>query len=115
MASELRARPVSWTRVLPRGLFEAYLWALATIAIFWPARRFPLERGRVPQRIAVHLVGAIVLSLVRAAVAVEMSRHVDWLVRRPFSEQFSGSSSQNILFYALLLGIACNRTFSSTG
>ena len=106
IASGLRARPVSWTHVLQRGLFEAYLWALATVAIFWLARRFPLERGRVPQAIAVHLVGAIVLSLVRVAVAVEMSRHVDWLVNRPFREQFWGSSSQNVLFYALLLGIA---------
>ena len=106
MAFELRAQPVSWTLVLRRGLFEAHLWALATLAIFWLARRFPLERGRMLRHVAVHLGGAIALSLVRVVVAVETSRHVDWLVKRPFREQFWGGFSLNILFYALLLGIA---------
>ena len=106
IASELRAQPVSWTRVLRRGLFEAYLWALATLAIFWLARRFPLERGRMLRSVAVHLGGAIVLTLARVALMVEMSRHVNWLVKRPFGEQFWGASSLNILFYVLLLGIA---------
>ena len=106
MASELRAQPVSWTRVLLRGLFEAHLWALATLAIFWLARRFPLERGRMLGSVAVHLGGAIVLTLARVALMVEMSRHVNWLTRRSFGEQFWGASSLNILFYVLLLGIA---------
>lgn len=106
MAFELRAQPVSWTLVLRRGLFEAHLWALATLAIFWLARRFPLERGRMLRNVAVHLGGAIVLALARVAATVETSRHVDWLVQRPFGEQFWGASSLNVLLYVLLLGIA---------
>ncbi len=104
--SELRGQPVSWPRVLRHGLFEAYLWAFATLAIFWLARRFPLERERMPRRIAVHLVGAIVLWMARSAFMVEMSRQVDWLGERSFPRQFWGTSTLNVLFYALVLGIA---------
>ena len=34
------------------ALLEAGLWAFTTLAIFWLARRFPLERGRVLRGIA---------------------------------------------------------------
>ncbi|HEX2209877.1 MAG TPA: histidine kinase [Longimicrobium sp.] len=106
MQAELRGRSVSWVEVLRRGLLDAYLWAFATLAIFWLARRFPLERGRVLRGIVVHLVAAVVLALARAGFMVELSRRVDWLEVRSFSRQFWGSSSLNLIFYALLLGIA---------
>jgi two-component system, LytTR family, sensor kinase len=106
MQSELRGQPVSWAPVLRQGFFDAYLWALATLVIFWLARRFPLERGRMLGSVAVHLVAAVALSLVRVAVVVELSRHVEWLSVRTFSRQFWGSSAVNLLFYSLLLGIA---------
>ena len=106
MQAELSGRPTSWARVLRFALFEAFLWALATLAIFWLARRFPLERGRMLRGIAVHLVGAVLLSLARVAVTVAVSRQVEWLGDRPFGLRFWASSSQNILFYVLLLGIA---------
>jgi hypothetical protein len=50
--------------------------------------------------------GAVVLSLARVVVMVELSRQVEWLPERTFSRQFWGSSLQYLLFYALLLGIA---------
>jgi two-component system, LytTR family, sensor kinase len=106
MQAELRGQPVSWARVLRPALLEGHLWAFATLAIFWLARRFPLERGRVLRGIAVHLVAAIVLTLVRAGFMAELSRRVDWLGVRSFSRVFWGSSSVNFMFYALLLGIA---------
>ena len=60
MQSGLRGRPVlSWADALRPGLLEALLWVVSTFAIFWLARRFPLERGRVLPGIAVHLVGAV--------------------------------------------------------
>ena len=104
--SQLRGQSVPWVRVLRSGLLDAYLWAFATLAIFWLARRVPLERGRALRGIAVHLVAAVVLSLARVGFMVELSRRVDWLGARSFSRVFWGSYSQNFLFYALLLGIA---------
>ncbi|HEV2149733.1 MAG TPA: histidine kinase, partial [Longimicrobiaceae bacterium] len=106
MQSGLRGNPVPWRDALRHGLLEAYLWAFATLAIFWLARRFPLERGRMLRSIAVHLFVAVVLSLLRVVFMVELSRHVEWLRERSFSRQFWGSSHQYLLFYALLLGIA---------
>jgi two-component system, LytTR family, sensor kinase len=106
MQFELRGQPVSWERALRHGLLEAYLWAFSTVAIFWLARRFPLERGRMLRSSAVHLAGAAVLSVARVAFTVELSRQVEWLGERSFTRQFWGTSSQNLLFYALLLGIA---------
>ena len=106
MQSQLRGQPVPWDRLLRPSLLEGYLWAFATFAIFWLARRFPLEQGRVLRRIAVHVVAAVVLLLARAAFVVELSRHVDWLGERSFGRQFWGSSSVNFLFYGLLVGIA---------
>jgi two-component sensor histidine kinase len=106
MQAELRGQSVPWVRVLRPGLLEAYLWAFATLAIFWLARRFPLERGRMLRSIAVHIVAAVALLLARAAFLVQLGRHVDWLGARAFSRVFWGSSSVNVMFYALLLGIA---------
>jgi two-component system, LytTR family, sensor kinase len=106
MQAELSGRPASWETVLKHGLFEAFLWALATFAIFWLARRFPLERGRMLPGITVHLVGAVVLSLARVVVMVEMSRRVGWLGERSYDRQFWSWFHHYILYYVLLLGIA---------
>jgi two-component system, LytTR family, sensor kinase len=106
MQAEMRGRSVPWASVLRGALLDAYLWAFATLAIFWLARRVPLERGRLVRSAAVHLVAAVVLSLARAGFMVELGRRVDWLGPRPFSRVFWGSSSLHLLFYALLLGIA---------
>jgi sensor histidine kinase YesM len=99
-------RSAPWYIFIRSGLLDAYLWAFSTIAIFWLARRVPLERGRLVRGVAVHAVAAVALSLARAGFMVELSRHVSWLGQRPFSALFLGSASANILFYALLLGIA---------
>jgi two-component sensor histidine kinase len=88
------------------GLLEALLWALTTVAIFWLARRFPLDRRRVLRGIAVHLVAAIAIAAARTGIMVVLGWYVPWVRPRIFSMQFWGTSSQNFLFYALLLGIA---------
>jgi sensor histidine kinase YesM len=106
MQLELIGRPTSWRHVLLQTLFEAYLWAFATLAIFWLARRVPLERGRMLRGIAVHLAAAVILSLARVAFVAEVSRHVAWLEERSFDRQFWGRFHQYLLYYALLLGIA---------
>ena len=106
MQSGLRGDPAPWGHVLRHGLFEAYLWAFATLAIFWLARRFPLERGRMLRSVAVHLFVALVFSLLRVVVMVELSRQVEWLPERSYYRQFWGWSHQYLLYHALLLGIA---------
>jgi signal transduction histidine kinase len=106
MMGQLGGRRAPWFILLRGSLLDSYLWAFATVAIFWLARRFPLERGRMLRHIPVHIVAAIVLGLARAAFMVELSQRVDWAGRRAFLPQFWGSSGINFTFYALLLGIA---------
>jgi sensor histidine kinase YesM len=106
MLSALGGRPMPWVVALRPALLESILWAFTTLAIFWLARRFPLERGRVPLGIAVHLVAAVVIALARSGLMVVLSWYLPWVRVRSFGPQFWGSSSQNALFYALLLGIA---------
>ena len=105
MQSQLRGQAVPWLRLLRSGLLDAYLWAFSTLVIFWLARRFPFERGRVLRRVAAHLLAAVVLSVARAGFMAELSQRVDWLGARPFVRLFWASYSQNFLFYGLLLGI----------
>ena len=102
----LGGRQMPWIVALRSGVLEAVLWAITTVAIFWLTRRFPLERGRVLRGIAVHLVAAVVVALARSGVMLLLSWYVSWIRPRTFSTQFWGTSSQNALFYALLLGIA---------
>lgn len=104
--TQLGGRDVPWMVLLRSSLLDAYLWALATVAIFWLARRFPLERPHLLQRIPLHIVVAIALSLARAAFMVELSQHVSWLGRRSFLPQFWGSSGSHFVFYAFVLGLA---------
>ena len=101
-----RGRQMPWIVALRPGLLEASLWAFTTLAIFWLARRFPLERGRVLRGLAVHLVAAVAIALARTGLMVVLGGYVRWVGVRTFSAQFWGTSSQNFLFYALLLGIA---------
>jgi two-component sensor histidine kinase len=102
----LRGRTPPWVVVLRPALLDGYLWAFTTLAIFWLAERFPLERGRVLRAIAVHFVAAVVIWVTRTGLLVSLGRLLPWLGPRPFSVQFWGMSSLNFLFYGLLLGIA---------
>ena len=114
MLSALGGRPMPWVIALRPALLEAALWAFTTVAIFWLARRFPLERGRGLLGIAVHLAAAVVIALARTGVMLVLGWYLPWVRVRTFSNQFWATfstqfwatSSQNALFYVLLLGIA---------
>ncbi len=106
MLSTLGGRQMPAYVALRPALLEAGLWAFTTIAIFWLARRFPLDRGRVFQGLVVHLAAAVVIALARTGVMVVLGWYLPWVRARTFSLTFWAASSQNFLFYALLLGIA---------
>lgn len=106
MQSMIGGRPMPWYVALRPGLLESFLWALTTLAIFWLARRFPFEKGRVLRGLVVHLAAAVLIALTRSGIMVMLGWYVPWVRPRILSQQFWGTSSQNILFYALLLGIA---------
>ncbi|MDF1502950.1 histidine kinase [Roseisolibacter sp. H3M3-2] len=106
MQSELVGRPDRWSDSLRAALIDAYLWALSTVAIFWLARRVPLARGRLLVGVPVHLLAAVLLGMARAVCKIELTRLVLGFRTRPFPVVFWGSVSQDLIYYALLLGIA---------
>jgi two-component system, LytTR family, sensor kinase len=52
--------PATWRSLLWEG-GDWLLYALLTPAVFWFARRYPLERGFIARRVPVHLLAAILL------------------------------------------------------
>lgn len=102
----LGGRQMPWYVALRPALVESVLWAITTLVIFWLARRFPIERGRMLQGVLVHVVAAVTIALARTGVMVVLSWYVPWIRGREFMLHFWATSSQNILFYAMLLGIA---------
>jgi LytS/YehU family sensor histidine kinase len=105
--SALNGRQMPLFIAFRSAFLESVLWALTTVAIFWLTRRYPLERGRMPRRIAVHLVAAVVIAMARTGITLMLAWYLRWIRVFPtFSLQFWSTSSQNVLFYTLLLGIA---------
>jgi signal transduction histidine kinase len=104
----LRGRPAPWppSQVLMNSLLDSCLWALTTLAVFWLARRFPIERGRILRALAVHTLGGAVILLIRLGVFAEMNRYVALVPGQSFQMLFWTRLTQNIVFYVLLLGVA---------
>lgn len=106
VAAAVRGPPISAGQALSAAMTEAYLWALATVAIFWLARRFPLARGRLLPHAAVHLIAGIILSLARVGVIVALSQWTEVFPPREWTAVFYRQFHVYLLFYVLLLGIA---------
>jgi two-component system, LytTR family, sensor kinase len=106
VAQAVRGHPMSAGEALWPAMTNAFLWALATVAIFWLARRFPLARGRILPHLAVHLIAGITLSLARVGVMVGLSRWTEVFRPIEFTTLFYRQFHAYLLFYVLLLGIA---------
>jgi two-component system, LytTR family, sensor kinase len=106
IAATGRGSPIPAGQVLYVTMTDAFLWALATIAIFWLARRFPLARGRLLPHAAVHLLAGITLSLARVGVMVALSQWTEFYRPIEFTTLFYRQFHVYLLFYVLILGIA---------
>jgi two-component system, LytTR family, sensor kinase len=67
LAFSRRDRPFSWQRILLVEMAFAYIWALLTPPVLWLAGRFPLERGRLPGSLTVHVFASIVIGFATRA------------------------------------------------
>ncbi|HEX5724929.1 MAG TPA: histidine kinase [Longimicrobiaceae bacterium] len=88
------------------GLADAYLWAFMTLPIFWLAQRIRISRRRWVVPVLVHLLVAIVASL----ISIEFNRGV-WNYLHPedpspFPAYFRATFYFNIQWYAVLVGIS---------
>jgi signal transduction histidine kinase len=62
-------QPATWRTLVWEG-GDWLLYALLTPAVFWFAERFPLARGRIAQRIPIHLFAAVLLCAAWASAGV---------------------------------------------
>ena len=60
--------PMEWSDALGVSAVNWIPWVALTPLIFWLARRFPLERGRLLRSVPVHIVGALVCTVISLAV-----------------------------------------------
>ena len=104
-----RSQPFSL--ILIPWLTCGYLWAALTPVALWLARRFPLEKEVIVRRVALHLVFAVLISLLQL---VAYNFVFQTLVRRssdsffplgPFQDVVVGQFHFNLLLYCVLVGL----------
>ena len=100
-----RGAPMRWPTLF-HNVLDSYLWALTTLAVFWLARRFPVERGRVMRAVTVYGICGAVILFARFHVYVAIVRHTGWLPKQTLELLVWARLNQNIVFYVLLLGVA---------
>lgn len=61
-------RGSSWWRTLSVWMICSYAWALLTPPVFWLARRFPFERGKIPLSLSVHLAAGTFFSVLSLTI-----------------------------------------------
>ena len=97
--------------VLIPWLICGYLWASLTPVALWLARRFPLERELIVRRVALHLLFAVLISVLQL---VAYNFVFQTLVRRssnsffplgPFQDVLFGQFHFNLLLYCVLVGL----------
>lgn len=61
---------VPWYEIFSGFLVDFYLWGAASPLIFWIARRFPVERGRLASRIPFHIFTSVIFIFLVNAVSI---------------------------------------------
>src|ERR1051325_1133092 len=64
LSSTLLGRTVTWGQAIGYSLGDWYVWAVLSVPILFFARRFPPESGNPWRAVGVHLIAALVCSLV---------------------------------------------------
>jgi signal transduction histidine kinase len=99
--------PVSWRHACTTQLAGAWLWVPITVAVFWLARRFPLERERWRRSLAVLATGGIAVVVLRALLVATLDPWVGWYESPPEPWPLLLTSLNNNLFlYWMFIGVA---------
>jgi two-component system, LytTR family, sensor kinase len=56
-------RPLTWTEAFIANAALFYMWAVLTPLVLWLGRQFPIDRGRIPARVAVHFAAALAVTV----------------------------------------------------
>lgn len=107
LSSTLLGRAVTWGQAITYSLGDWYVWALLSVPILWLARRFPPE-GEQPWRTAgIHLVAALVFSLLYVTLRALVGQVHSTLIDEPvtFMEVFRPLLVKTFPFNLLIYGV----------
>jgi len=88
-------------------LVGALMWIPISVWEIWLAEHRPLERGRVRERLGVHIASAAAVIVLRAVAMQALNPWVGWFDTTPsFGQMLIVSTRANLLLYMLILGAA---------
>lgn len=97
---------MTWRHALLVSLVSAALWVPLTVALYALVRRFPLRRATWPSALAVHVVGAATVVVVRALLVYGLDPWLHWYPSPPrFQAVLMHSVENNLFLYWLLVGV----------
>lgn len=101
----------SWWELLQLQLAEWYIWGMLSLAIFWLARRFPLERGTWWRSLLVHLPACVVVAFAQTTLVALASEVLRRDIPKPTISGsvlllfFAAKVQQNVFVYWVLVAI----------
>jgi sensor histidine kinase YesM len=104
-------KSLPFSNILIPWLTCGYLWAALTPVALWLARRFPLEKEVIVRRVALHLLFAVVISLLQLVaynfVFQTLVHHSSdsFFPLGPFQDVLVGQFHFNLLLYSVIVGL----------
>lgn len=112
LSSTLLGRTVTWNQAITYSLGDWYVWALLSVPVLRFARRFPPEGGQPWRTAAIHLVAALVTSLLYVVLRSLVGQVQSLLMDEPvgFLEVFRPLLVKtfpfNLLIYGVIISVA---------
>ena len=107
LSSTLLGRSITWGQAISYSLGDRYVWAFLSVPILMLARRFPPEGGAPWRTAGIHLVAALVASLVYVVVRSLVGQVHSLLIDEPvtFAEIFRPLLVKTFPFNLLVYGV----------
>jgi len=107
LSSTLLGRSITWGQAISYSLGDWYVWAFLSVPILMLARRFPPEGGAPWRTAGIHLVAALVASLVYVVVRSLVGQVHSLLIDEPvtFAEIFRPLLVKTFPFNLLVYGV----------
>jgi two-component system, LytTR family, sensor kinase len=112
LSSTLQGRSVAWSQAIAYSLGDWYVWALLSIPILRFARRFPPDGKQAWRTAGIHLLAALVTSLVYVVLRSAIGQVHAWAIDEPvtFAEVFPPLLVKtfpfNLLVYGVILSVS---------
>lgn len=107
LSSTLLGRSVTWAQAISYSLGDWYVWAVLSIPVVWLARKFPPEGAQPWRTASIHLVAALVCSLVYVLLRALVGQAHSLLIDEPvsFTEVFRPLLVRTFPFNLLIYGV----------